>query len=145
VNSRPIGEKDTRCRYTTTKKITLQPLSLERASLVIDTNGRSVVTLRFNCSQLADWNRIDLSHIPFYFNADALLACAMHEAFTLNVARMWLRMPGDMDRIQLNEKIWQQKAFIWCRATKRPAEGKSPRAQRITLCLINLWPESRTA
>jgi type VI secretion system protein ImpG len=30
VLSRPIGEKGTRCRYTTTKAIALQPLSLER-------------------------------------------------------------------------------------------------------------------
>lgn len=32
VLSRPIGEKGTRCRYTTTKETDLQPLSLERAS-----------------------------------------------------------------------------------------------------------------
>ncbi|BDH45597.1 hypothetical protein TUM12370_16410 [Salmonella enterica subsp. enterica serovar Choleraesuis] len=28
------------------------------------------------------------------------LACAMHEAFTMNVARMWLRMPGCVDRTE---------------------------------------------
>lgn len=32
VLSRPIGEKGTRCRYTTTKAIALQPLSTERVS-----------------------------------------------------------------------------------------------------------------
>lgn len=26
----------------------------------------------------------------------------MHEAFTMNVARLWLRMPGDMDRRPLD-------------------------------------------
>lgn len=86
VLSRPIGEKGTRCRYTTTKAIALQPLSLERVQLATDTDGRSVITLRFTCSQLTDWRRVDLSHIPLYCNADAPLACAMHEAFTLNVA-----------------------------------------------------------
>jgi type VI secretion system protein ImpG len=50
VNSRPIGEKGTRCRYTTTKEITLQPLSLEHARLSTDPDGRSVISLRFNCS-----------------------------------------------------------------------------------------------
>ena len=93
VLSRPIGEKGTRCRYTTTKAIALQPLSLERVQLATDTDGRSVITLRFTCSQLTDWRRVDLSHIPLYCNADAPLACAMHEAFILNVARMWLRIP----------------------------------------------------
>ncbi|MEI9613655.1 type VI secretion system baseplate subunit TssF [Atlantibacter hermannii] len=98
VLSRPIGEKGTRCRYTTTKETDLQPLSLERASLSTDPDGRSVVTLRFDCSKLADWSRIDLACIPFYFNADTPLACAMHEAFTMNVARLWIRMPGDVER-----------------------------------------------
>lgn len=92
VNSRPIGEKGTLCRYTTTKEITLQPLSLESARLATDPDGRSVITLRFNCSHLADWSRVDLSQIPFYFNADAPLACAMHEAFTMNAAHLLLRM-----------------------------------------------------
>ncbi|USR60786.1 type VI secretion system baseplate subunit TssF [Lelliottia amnigena] len=102
VHSRSIGEKGTRCRYTTTKEINLQPLSLARASLATDPDGRSVVTLRFSCSSLADWSRLDLSHIPLYLNADAPLACAMHEAFTMNVARMWLRLPGDVDRRPLD-------------------------------------------
>lgn len=97
VHSRPIGEKGTRCRYTTTKAINLQPLSLENVRLTTDSEGRSLVTLRFDCSDLADWDRIDLSSVSLYFNADAPLACAMHEAFTMNVARMCLRMPGDTD------------------------------------------------
>ncbi len=63
VNSRPIGEKGTRCRYTTTKEIALQPLSLEHARLSSDPDGRSVISLRFNCSHLADWRRVDLSQI----------------------------------------------------------------------------------
>ncbi|MBJ3815244.1 type VI secretion system baseplate subunit TssF [Shimwellia pseudoproteus] len=97
VLSRPIGEKDTRCRYSTTQAISLQPLSLVRARLLTDPEGRSVITLRFECSDLADWQRCDLSRIAFYFNADAPLACAMHEAFTMNVARLGLRLPGEAD------------------------------------------------
>ncbi|WP_428944130.1 type VI secretion system baseplate subunit TssF [Pantoea sp. FN060301] len=97
VLSRPIGEKRTRCRYTTTQDIGLQPLSLEQVRLTTDQDGRSVINLRFACSSLADWRRIDLSQLPLYFNADAPLACAMHEAFTTNVARMWLRLPGDVE------------------------------------------------
>ncbi|MBK0002234.1 type VI secretion system baseplate subunit TssF [Erwinia sp. S38] len=98
IQSRPVGDKATRCRYTTTREIGLQPLALEQARLTTDAEGRSTISLRFACSGLADWSRIDLSRIPLYFNADAPLACAMHEAFTMNVARMWLRLPGDIDR-----------------------------------------------
>jgi type VI secretion system protein ImpG len=38
---------------------------------------------------------------PVYFNADAPLACAMHEAFTMNVARS-VADAGDMDRRPLD-------------------------------------------
>ncbi len=105
VLSRPIGEKATRCCYTTTQDITLQPLSLDQVTLTADVDGRSVVRLRFACSSLADWSRMDLSLIPFYFNADAPLACAMHHAFTLNVAQLWLRLPGDVDRQPLEARF----------------------------------------
>ena len=44
VLSRPIGEKGTRCRYTTTKAIALQPLSLERVQLTTNTDGRFMIT-----------------------------------------------------------------------------------------------------
>ncbi|WP_279051440.1 type VI secretion system baseplate subunit TssF [Cedecea davisae] len=98
VLSRPIGEKNTRCRYSTTQEINLQPLSLENANLTTDSEGRSVINMRFQCSSLADWGRIDLSCLPLYFNADAPLACAMHETFTLNVERMWIRLAGEAER-----------------------------------------------
>lgn len=46
--------------------------------------------------------RIDLSLVPLYFNADAPLACAMHEALSMNVARLWLRLPGEVERSALD-------------------------------------------
>ncbi len=131
VLSRPIGEKGTRCRYTTTKAIALQPLSLERVQLATDTDGRSVITLRFTCSQLTDWRRVDLSHIPLYCNADAPLACAMHEAFTLNVARMWLRMPEEVDRRPLDGYFsalgFGEDDGLW------PEDGRSFRGYQLLL------------
>ena len=105
VLSRPTGDKATRCRYTTTREISLQPLALEQAALFTDPDGRSVVRLRFACSSLADWSRADLSLIPFYFDADAPLACAMHEAFTLQTAGIWLRLPGDAQRRPLDARF----------------------------------------
>lgn len=131
VLSRPIGEKGTRCRYTTTKAIALQPLSLELARLATDTDGRSVITLRFTCSQLTDWSRVDLSHIPLYCNADAPLACAMHEAFTLNVARMWLRMSDEVDRRPLDGYFsalgFGEEDSLW------PEDGRSFRGYQLLL------------
>lgn len=102
VLSRPIGERATRCRYTTTQDIELLPLSLSRAVLDTEPDGRSVVRLRFNCGELADWSKINLSHLPLYFDADAPLACALHEALTLNTAKLWIRLPGHTDRQPLD-------------------------------------------
>ncbi|HDX8854498.1 TPA: type VI secretion system baseplate subunit TssF [Klebsiella michiganensis] len=79
ILSQPIGEKRTRCHYTTTQPLTLQPLSLARAGISTEPDGRSLLRLRFECSPLADWSRIDLSRIPLYLNGDAPLACALHE------------------------------------------------------------------
>lgn len=102
VLSRPLGERGTRCRYTTTQDIDLVPLSLSKATLGTEPDGRSVIRLRFECGALADWGQIDVSHLPIYLNADASLACALHEALTLNVASMWVRLPGDTNRQPLD-------------------------------------------
>ncbi|MBK4714187.1 MULTISPECIES: type VI secretion system baseplate subunit TssF [Tenebrionibacter/Tenebrionicola group] len=102
VLSRPLGEKRTRCRYTTTRDLNLLPLELAQAALATAPDGRSVIRLRFACSELADWRCIDMARLPLYLNADAPLACALHEALTLNVAQLWLRLPGVTDRIALD-------------------------------------------
>ncbi|WP_238084556.1 type VI secretion system baseplate subunit TssF [Pseudescherichia vulneris] len=102
VRSQPIGEKRTRCRYTTTQPLTLLPLSLSHAGITTEPDGRSLIRLRFECGSLADWRNIDLSRLPLYLNADAALACALHEAFTLNVAKAGIRFPGDIDRRPLD-------------------------------------------
>ncbi|HGB3470256.1 TPA: type VI secretion system baseplate subunit TssF [Salmonella enterica subsp. diarizonae serovar 61:l,v:z35] len=105
VLSQPVGEKRTRCRYTTTQSLTLLPLSLARAGISTEPDGRSLLRLRFDCSPLADWRDIDLSRLPLYLNADAPLACALHEALTLNVARAGIRFPGDTDRMPLDVRF----------------------------------------
>ncbi|ECU9385923.1 type VI secretion system baseplate subunit TssF [Salmonella enterica subsp. enterica serovar Newport] len=105
VLSQPVGEQRTRCRYTTTKSLTLLPLSLVRAGISTEPDGRSLLCLRFECSPLADWRDIDLSRLPLYLNADASLACALHEALTLNVVRAGIRFPGDTDRMPLDVRF----------------------------------------
>ncbi|WP_159565011.1 type VI secretion system baseplate subunit TssF [Budvicia diplopodorum] len=97
VLSRPVGEHQTRCRYTTSQNITLLPLSLQQVRLSAEPDGHSVIRLRFQCGELADWSRIDLRRLSLYLDADARLACALHEALTLNVARLWIRLPGQVE------------------------------------------------
>ena len=71
VLSQPIGPQRTRCRYTTTQDLTLQPLALESVRLAHEPDGRSVLRLRFACGAMTDWSEIDLSRLPLYLNADA--------------------------------------------------------------------------
>lgn len=97
VLSRPIGEQGTRCRYTTTRDIELLPLMLEKVALTSDAQGRSMIRLRFKGGELADWSNMDVSHLSLYLNADAPLACALHEALTMHVASIRLRLPGESD------------------------------------------------
>jgi len=98
VLSRPIGPQRTRCCYTTTEAVRLHPLELDSLRVASEPDGRSVLRLRFSCGTLADWKQIDLGRLPFYLNADAPLACALHQALTLQTQALYLRLPGDVDR-----------------------------------------------
>lgn len=102
VLSQPIGPQRTRCRYTTTQDLTLQPLALESVRLAYEPDGRSLLRLRFACGALTDWNQIDLSRLPLYLNADAPLASALHQALTLNAQALYVRLPGEPERQTLD-------------------------------------------
>jgi type VI secretion system protein ImpG len=47
---------------------------------------------------LATWDQLDLAHIPLYLNADAALASVLHQALTLNVQALHVRLPGAAQR-----------------------------------------------
>ncbi|WP_337264506.1 MULTISPECIES: type VI secretion system baseplate subunit TssF [unclassified Serratia (in: enterobacteria)] len=102
VMSQPVGVHQTRCRYTTTQDITLTPLSVASAGIATESDGRSVIRLRFACGALTDWSQTDLSRLPLYLNADAPVACALHRAFTLQAQTLYLRLPGQTDRQRLD-------------------------------------------
>lgn len=98
VLSQPIGPQRTRCRYTTTQDLTLQPLALESVRLAYEPDGRSLLRLRFACGALTDWSQIELSRLPLYLSADAPLASALHHALTLNTQALYVRLPEQHER-----------------------------------------------
>lgn len=98
VLSQPIGPQRTRCRYTTTQDLTLQPLALESMRLAYEPDGRSLLRLRFACGALTDWSQIELSRLPLYLSADAPLASALHHALTLNTQALYVRLPEQHER-----------------------------------------------
>jgi type VI secretion system protein ImpG len=101
VLSQPIGPHRTRCRYTTTQNLMLQPLALESVKHDYEPDGRSILKLRFACGSLADWSRVDLSQIPLYLNAAAPFASTLHQALTLNAQTLYVRFPGQPHRNRL--------------------------------------------
>ena len=111
VLSQPVGSQRTRCRYTTTQDLTLQPLALESLRLAYEPDGRSVLRLRFTCSALADWSLVDLSRLPLYLNADAALASQLHQALTLQAQALYVRLPGEDQVRQALEGHFVPKGF----------------------------------
>ncbi|MGH8380157.1 type VI secretion system baseplate subunit TssF [Pseudomonas sp.] len=98
VLSQPVGPRRTRCHYTTTEDLQLQPLALTALSTVHEPDGRSVLRLRFACGKLTDWSQVDLSRLPLYLNADAPLASALHQALTLQAQTLYVRFAGQSQR-----------------------------------------------
>ncbi|WP_409310956.1 type VI secretion system baseplate subunit TssF [Pectobacterium sp. B1J-3] len=95
VVSQPVGPMRTRCCYRTTRDLVLQPLNLALAGVHTQSDGRSVIRLRFERGALADWGKIDLHRLPLYLNADSPIASALHLALTRQVANVYLRVPGE--------------------------------------------------
>ncbi|KHK66253.1 MULTISPECIES: type VI secretion system baseplate subunit TssF [Pseudomonas] len=102
ILSQPIGPQRTRCRYTTTQDVTLQPLAVTCVERDHEPDGRSLLRLRFARSESVPWAQIDLSCLPLYLNADAPLASALHQALTLNKQTMYVRMAGQSGRLNVD-------------------------------------------
>ncbi|MCD7087262.1 type VI secretion system baseplate subunit TssF [Klebsiella quasipneumoniae] len=102
ISSRPLGPKNTVCRYRTTRHLTLNPLAIEEAVMTAEPDGRSVLRLRFTCSELADWSQTDLRRLPLYLGEDAVTGSALHLWLTRRQAAMYLRLPGQAERVSLD-------------------------------------------
>ncbi|MEG1089745.1 MAG: type VI secretion system baseplate subunit TssF [Citrobacter sp.] len=101
VYSRPIGPKNTVCRYRTTREMMLNPLSLSGVTMSTEPDGRSVLRLRLACSSQADWSQADLSSLSFYLGAEAPVSSQLHLMLTRRQAALYIRLPGQTDRIRL--------------------------------------------
>lgn len=102
VLSQPIGPQRTRCRYTTTQAMKLQPLALSAVGLDHEPDGRALLRLRFSCGALADWRDVDLGNLPLYLNGDAALTSTLHQALTLKAQSLHVRVPGWAERRPFN-------------------------------------------
>lgn len=57
-----------------------------------------MLSLRFERGALANWDQLDLAQVPLYLNGDAALASVLHQALTLNVQALHVRLPGAAQR-----------------------------------------------
>jgi type VI secretion system protein ImpG len=102
IYSRPIGPKNTVCRYRTTRDTQLTPLEVSKVVMATEPDGRSVLRVRLACSTQADWSQVDLRHLCFYLASDAVVSSALHLALTRHQAALYLRLPEQTDRIKLD-------------------------------------------
>lgn len=93
VISAPVGDNHVRCRYRTTRPLTLQPLLIEKAGIFTEPDGENTLRLRFQCGNTADWQQLDLSALPVYLNGDAPLASLLHLFLTRLVGQAYIRFP----------------------------------------------------
>lgn len=102
ISSRPLGPKNTVCRYRTTRDLTLNPLAIEEAVMTAEPDGRSALRLRLACSELADWSQTDLRRLALYTGEDAVTGSALHLWLTRRQAALYLRLPGQTERVSLD-------------------------------------------
>jgi type VI secretion system protein ImpG len=94
VLSRPLGPQQTRCQYRTTREINLLPLHLADAQLHTETDGRSALRFRFECSQKVDWSKAAIDKIAIYLDGESPLTSALHLAMTRGIYAMYARHAG---------------------------------------------------
>lgn len=102
VYSQPIGPKNSVCRYRTTRDMVLNPLSISDLTMSTEPDGRSVLRIRFACSDQADWSQVDLSHLSLYLSADIPVSSQLHLMLTRRQVVIYMRLPGQSDRIPLD-------------------------------------------
>ncbi|MCC8366073.1 type VI secretion system baseplate subunit TssF [Xenorhabdus sp. PB61.4] len=117
VLSQPIGPKQAVCRYRTTQELHLHPFTVSNVHISTEPDGRSVLRIRFNCGEQAEWSQVDLSRLRFYLSGDAQISAALHLALTKRQSAIYLRLPEVMDRIRFdgyfspggftdNDRLW---------------------------------------
>lgn len=88
VRSGPIGEEAAICRFRTTQEVRLQPMALEEAALTWPPDGKSLVSLRFKLERGSEYQKLQLSPLRLFFNAEDAVASMMHLFFTRHVEKV---------------------------------------------------------
>ncbi len=153
VYSRPVGIKNTVCRYRTTRSMMLNPLTVQNVTLTAEPDGRSKLITRFACAPQIDWAQTDLKRLCLYLADDAPVSSSLHLWLTKRLDALYLRLPGSGERILLDggfspggftdeDRLWPKGAapsvaisFCW---------SISPSAKSLCLCTSTVWKISHS-
>lgn len=102
VYSRPMGARNTVCTYRTTRDMVLNPLAISAVTMTTEPDGHSLLRIRFALSEQADWSQADLRRLSLYLAADAPVSSHLHLMLTRRQAAMYLRLPGQAERIRID-------------------------------------------
>ncbi|MGL4723103.1 MAG: type VI secretion system baseplate subunit TssF [Scandinavium sp.] len=102
IYSRPVGPKQTVCQYRTTRDMPLNPLKLTCVAMETEPDGRSMLRLRIACNPQTDWKQCDLSQLAFYLSGEVPVSNALHLAMTRRQAGLYVRLPGQTERIAID-------------------------------------------
>ncbi|MGY4495204.1 type VI secretion system baseplate subunit TssF [Pseudomonas sp. TE3610] len=110
ILSRPLGPRDTRCRYTTTQAVPLRPLRLDALRLSHGFDGRALLQIRLSRGAQMPWGQFDLAQIALYLDGDERLTATLHRALTLGVQAIHARVPEQPGRQPL-DAFFSPKGF----------------------------------
>lgn len=80
----------------------LNPVMIEQVNMLTEPDGRSLMRIRFACSPQIDWSQADLKRLSIYLCDDAPVSTNLHLMMTRRLAALYLRLPGQTDRIRLD-------------------------------------------
>ncbi len=88
VQSDPVGDRNTVCRFTTTQDVRLHPLRLRDVELSWQPGGQSIASLIFEGEGSVKLEEMDLNVLRLNFEADPTTASIMHLFFTRHVSKV---------------------------------------------------------
>ena len=88
VQSVPIGDDATVCRFRTTQEVRVHPMKLTDAVLNWPPDGTTILTLRFALEKGIDYKKLQLNPLRLYFHAEDSVASMMYLFFSRNVSRV---------------------------------------------------------
>ena len=108
--SGPVGQR-TVCRFQTTKKVTLYPLSLSEVERIHDSTLGEGLKLNFSIASTAQLDKIKFIELPLYFHGEKKLGSYLHYIFTQNLNKVFFEY-GDAQYLLGGQEFIKMGGFL---------------------------------